>query len=155
MGTRFISIALLFALLLGIPFHGAGFALASEGEEEEHQLNVGPGKAVLEADKQKGLRLSEKAIKVAGLKTMAVASTNPIEVPISAVVFFQDFTGVYRGRDGWFKLIEMDLIKQTGTRVSFVSKDFARGDQIVVSGAAYLRATDMDIWGPQSDSCVD
>ena len=141
------KIVFIFVLILIFPALGS--------DKEAASLNTGPDKAVLEASKEKGLKLSAEAIKTINLKLEPVHSGGPIEVPTKSVIFFQDFTGVYRVRDGWFKLIEVELGTQDVSKVSFSSKEFNNGDQIVIEGSPYLRATDMDIWGPQSDSCVD
>ncbi len=123
-------------------------------EEATSSLNVGKNRAVREASMEDGLQLSERAIKSAGIQTQRV-SGGLLSVPRSAVVEFQDFTAVYRFRDGRFKAIEFDVVSKTSDRVSFTSGEFRSGDEIVTQGAAFLRATDMDIWGPQADTCVE
>lgn len=142
-------IFMVFALVVYSP------VLSADENGEGSKLNVGPSKAVLEADKEKGLRLSKQALENLRLKFQPVASGNVIEISQSAIVHFQDFTGVYRFRQNWFKLVEVDLLSTQNGKVTFQSKEFVSGDQVVVQGSSFLRATDMDIWGPQADSCVD
>lgn len=96
--------------------------------------SVGPGKAVEEAHEEKGIRLSAKALKRLGIKTIAVPQS-PSAYPASSLVKYQEETGVYRFQQGWFKLIPLD------------SPSFQRGDEIVISGAALLRAAELDAFG--------
>src|SRR5690349_2921574 len=83
--------------------HGPGGPHAEHDEEKEADAaNVGPDFAVLEADPDQGFRLSEKAMKALGVELEPLSDALPLE----SVVRFKDESGVYRWREGWFKLVE-------------------------------------------------
>ena len=115
-----------------------------EEGEEEASSGVGPGNAVTATDAEKGLQLSDEAVKTLGIKTQAVPEE--FTLPKSAIVTFKDETGVYRLRDGWYKLIEGEARPQ-GVLVRFIpqrKKDLRPGDTIVVEGAPLLRVAELD-----------
>lgn len=115
--------------------HGHG-----EPDEEESVGGVGKNNAVTAADEHDGIRLSEKAVEAMGIKT------SPYEggpIPDSAFVFYQDRVGVYRLREGWFKLVPLPASNQEGSGVP-ASGDLKAGDQLVVQGKGLLRAAELD-----------
>lgn len=112
---------------------------------------VGPDKAVLQADHDQGFRLSEKALANIGVKSVPVKGEGGNwTVPRSALVQFQDRTGIYRLRDGWFRHLDVSasvkgaeaLVKTAGLRT---------GDAVVTEGVGLLRATDLDLEGGEDD----
>jgi hypothetical protein len=112
--------------------------------EEEASSNVGHGNAVTAADKHVGLQLSPEALKTLGIKTQLLPAASGL--PKSAIVAFKDETGVYRLREGWYKLIEGHVQPQ-GNRVRFTphdNHDFRPGDHVVVEGVPLLRVTELD-----------
>lgn len=116
-----------------------------EGHEEgEASSSVGPGNAVTAADREKGFQLSDEAVKTLGIKTQD--APGEFILPKSAIVTFKDETGVYRLRDGWYKLIE-GVARPQGLLVRFIPHrkgDLRPGDQIVVEGAPLLRVAELD-----------
>jgi len=128
------------------------FAFAEEGEAPK--TRVGPGKAVLEATMENGIRLSEKAANNLELRLSPIQRNGTITIPTAALVKFQDFYAVYRKRDGWFKMIEVEPLVTNGTS-TVSSKDLKMGDEIVIENAELLRVVDLDVWGPEADACVD
>ncbi|MBK7546272.1 MAG: hypothetical protein IPI56_11110 [Elusimicrobia bacterium] len=115
-----------------------------EEGEEEASSGVGPGNAVTATDAEKGLQLSDEAVKTLEIKTQA--APEEFTLPKSAIVTFKDETGVYRLRDGWYKLIEGEARPQ-GVLVRFIpqrKKDLRPGDTIVVEGAPLLRVAELD-----------
>jgi hypothetical protein len=143
------------------PHHGQGdehseeTAHPEEGHEEgeeEVSSSVGPGNAVPEADAENGFKLSEKAVRTLELGLQAVRPQPTYTLPRSAVAYFKDEAGVYRLREGWFKLIEGDA-KTSGNQVVFTPKvAFRDGDQIVVKGVGLLRVADLDAFGGSGDA---
>ncbi len=101
---------------------------------EEVSGNVGPGKAIEEVHEETGIRLSAKALKRLGIKTIPI-SPNISAYPPLALVKYQEETKIYRQRQGWFKLVTMN------------PNSFQAGDEIVVSGAALLRIAELDAFG--------
>lgn len=115
-----------------------------EGEEEESSSSVGPGNAVTAANPETGFQLSEAALKTLGIRTQALLANNTF--PKQAIVYFKDETGVYRLRDGWYKLIEGDTEPQAN-RIRFTPhkrQDLRAGDQVVIEGVPLLRVTELD-----------
>ena len=131
------------------------FSFSAQGDESEApKSRVGPGKAVLEAKEADGIRLSEKAIRNLNLSFIPVEANSPSRLPVSALVKFQDFTAVYRKRDGWFKMVEVEP-RVLNEAVLISSKDLKPGDELVVENASLLRVVDLDVWGPEADACAD
>lgn len=128
-------------------------AFAEEADEGK-KGRVGPGKAVVEASEKDGLKLSEKALKNLELDFMAVLGGTNISVPASALVHFQDFSAIYRLRNGWFKMVEIEPTIR-GQMAQFNSKDISSGDQIVISNPGFIRVIELDVFGPEADACAD
>lgn len=142
----FLKYTLIFSTLL------PALALAEEGEAPK--ARIGPGKAILEATMENGIRLSEKAVKNLELRLSPIKQSGALSIPTSALVKFQDFYAVYRKRDGWFKMIEVEPQITNGSSV-VSSKELKMGDEIVIENADLLRVVDLDVWGPEADACVD
>jgi hypothetical protein len=114
------------------------------GEEEEFSSSVGPGNAVTAAEPKNGFQMSDEALKTLEIKTQPIPANDAF--PKEAIVSFKDEAGVYRLRDGWFKLIEGET-QPLGNRIRFTphkKKDLRPGDQIVVQGVPLLRVTELD-----------
>ncbi|MBX9767488.1 MAG: hypothetical protein K2X47_09480 [Bdellovibrionales bacterium] len=141
-------------IVLAIALMVPCFVFSDEDEGKIAKSRVGPGKAVLEASETEGLKLSEPAKANLTLDFQIVDSASPISVPESAIVYFQDFTAVYRERNGWFRMIEIEMVKAKD-RVQFASKDIQSGDRIVTRNPGLIRVIDLDVFGPEADGCVD
>src|SRR3990167_5264502 len=103
-------------------------------DEEESTGGVGPNNAVTAADEHEGIKLSPKATEFIGLKTEAYDGQM---IPKAALVFYQDKVGIYRLRDGWFKLVPVAFSLSESSIPQ--SADLRPGDQIVVQGTGLLR----------------
>lgn len=98
-------------LLSGLLFLSAAYSICF-AEEEVKSPASGPGKAVLEASKEEGIRLSEKAKATIGIKTIKVASN--FQIPGTALIHERGEFGVYVKRGEWFKYIEgIEDLKKT------------------------------------------
>ena len=131
---------------VGEESHADGDEEKVEGHEEaeEASSNVGPGNAVTAADPERGLQLSPEALQTLKIGSVSVPANGVI--PKSAIVTFKDEVGVYRLRDGWFKLVEGSA-KNRNTGVVFIphrSSDLRSGDSVVVHGAPLLRVAELD-----------
>lgn len=114
-------------------------------EEEAGEAKVGPGKAVVAANERDGLRLSEQALRALGLVVQEVKTRDVHAAPAESLVHFRDELGVYRLRDGWFKLLRIKPFDRPGKEVRFRTSELKPGDRIVVRGAAFLRAAELDL----------
>ncbi|MBI4396791.1 MAG: hypothetical protein HY548_06835 [Elusimicrobia bacterium] len=133
-----------FLLLAQPPLYAQNAHEDEHGEEETGVANVGPDSAVLEADPDRGFRLSEKARRTLDVEFKPASGL----LPKSSVVHFKDETGVYRVRDGWFKLIEGEA-EPHGHQVRFVPEhkgDLRKSDRIAVKGVPLLRVTELDVF---------
>ena len=138
-------------LLVTLVLFGVRFAHAEE--EGKAKDRIGPGKAVVAADEKQGIKLSQKAQKSLNL-TLANVNSSNVSVPAASLVSFQDFLAIYRVRDGWFRMVEIEPNIQ-GKVASFSSKDLRPGDQIVIGNGGLLRVVELDVFGPEADACAD
>ncbi len=120
-------------------------------EEEEGGARFGPGKAITAANKKDGIQLSEKAVKTLGLSYVAATGDGTFKLPFKTAVFFQDEVGVYRLKNGWHKLIEVQLISKTASEVVVKTAELKAGDQIAKDGVPLLRAAELEAWGGSGD----
>ncbi len=122
-----------------------------EHEEEECGGRVGPTKAIVEASKKTGIKLSEKAIKALDITTEPINSQNTHKLPLKSLVHFQEEVGVYRQREGWFKLIEVEVLSKNSTEVTVKTQNIKPGDDVAVTGVALLRVAELEAWGGSGD----
>ncbi len=127
--------------------HGHGHG----AEEEESAARAGPNFAITEANRKDGLKLSDKAIKTLELQYWSITSTQTHEIPSKAMVYFKDEAGVYRLRNGWFKLVETKPIRKSDTKVTLSTPELQAGDQIVINGVGLLRIAELEAWGGSGD----
>lgn len=131
--------------------HGEEGHGSEEEGAEESAGGVGPGKAITAASKRVGIKLSEKAIQALEIRWQPVQSTTTHQIPVQSLVMFQSEVGVYRLRDGWFKLAEGKIISRSELSVTFQSGEIRPGDQLVISGVPLLRVTELEAWGGSGD----
>lgn len=133
--------------------HGEGEEGGGHGdhEEEEGGTRFGPGKAITAANKKDGIQLSEKATKTLGLSHITATGTGTFKLPFKSAVFFQNEVGIYRLKNGWHKLIEVELISKTTTEVVVKSSELKSGDQVAKDGVPLLRAAELEAWGGSGD----
>jgi hypothetical protein len=114
---------------------------------KESNVRAGSHLAVEAANLTSGFRLNEKAKKNIGVVHQPLGSS-PYTLPASCLVYFGDQVGVYRFRQGWFKLVSISIDKKgPGNSVTFSGGAFQAGDEVAVQGAALLRVTEMDVFG--------
>ena len=129
---RLIAVAAL--LVLSIP----GFSAAEET----------PPQAAVEYSPEKGMRLTEPALRTLEVKTEPIgAPRERLQLPAGALIYSQDRVGVYRLREGWFKFIKVVLLGRPAARATVRAAELKAGDRVVTRGAALLRVAQMDIEG--------
>ncbi|MBC7690249.1 MAG: hypothetical protein H7222_00640 [Methylotenera sp.] len=121
----------------------SGWAEDSKEQASVPQLN----KAVTQTSKSEGFKLSAKAQETIGVRTIKVISDRSPLVSQTALVRTLGQIAVYRLRDGWFKLIPIELKDGKGPQVAVKSSELKPGDQIAVQGVALLRVSEMDAFG--------
>lgn len=113
---------------------------------EERPNGIGPDKAITNANKADGFKLSTIAFKKLEIKTSKIQSKNSIKVPSSSLVFFQSDVGIYRARSGWFKLIPIKILNKSNGEVTITSSEIKNEDEVVVNGSDLLRLADLNLW---------
>lgn len=141
----------LLAAMLVCYFLGAGGSSAGEEGGETGRARVGPGMAVLAANEKDGMRFSEAAVRRLGLTFLKATAAEVQPVPLKSVVFFRDEAGVYRARGGWFKLVEVEVVARSPREARIRTSELKQGDRIVVEGARYLRAAELEILGAEKE----
>ena len=132
--------------------HEDGEEHEEEGEEEEETGGrFGVGKAIVAASRKTGIQLSEKAVKSLGLSYTKLEGGSPFKVPLKCVVFFQKEVGIYRFKNGRYKLVEVELLSKTSTEATVKASELTSGDQIVKDGVPLLRAAELEAWGGSGD----
>ena len=119
---------------------------ATEVSKEKMPSGVGPGKAILEATKKEGLRLSEKALKNLEVVTAPIPSSGSLRLSLSSLIYSQSEVGVYRLRTGWFKYIEVKIISKTPTEAIVRTSELRPSDQVAISGGDLLKLADLNVW---------
>ncbi len=119
-------------------------ALSSSALELE---TSGHSKAVLEASVDSGFKLSDKALRSLQLKFQLVVPGKIQVVMPTTLVHHQDQVGVYRLRNGFYKLVSVHVANQVPNKISVECSDLKSGDQIVSQGVALLRVVDMEAFG--------
>jgi len=115
--------------------------------EEESTSSVGPDKGILAASKEKGISLSEAALKNFDIKTQTLLGPGPWTLPASAKVSALEEVNLYRLRDGHFKRIDFKELKKSTDTISVSSSDLKPGDSIVVNGVGFLRIAELAAFG--------
>ncbi|MGE4108435.1 MAG: hypothetical protein AB7F66_14610 [Bacteriovoracia bacterium] len=140
-----------FAVLVGFHAASATVVFASDEAKKSQSSN---SKAIEGAELEKGFRLRAQAAESLGVRFTLVGASQLVAEP-GGIVRFQDFTAVYRRRDGWVRMVEIEGAESADGKIHFSSKDFSAGDEIAIQGAPALRVIDMDLWGPKADACGD
>ncbi len=129
----------------------ASVASFSHAEEEaKAPPGAGPGKAVVAASKEEGIKLSERAMATIGIKTMRL-QTNFL-VPSSALVHERGEFGVYVKKGEWFKYVEVEADNPSSSSVKIESKKIQPGEEIVVSDVSLLRLGELNVWNTGGDN---
>ena len=121
--------------------------LVANVRSEENSGPVDSEKGVLEAVPEKGIRLSEKALKTLEISAAPLDGASSHRIPTTALVYYQDHVGVYRLRNGWYKLIEVKIEDKSPKSTLVRSAGLKPDDEIVVTGVALLRVAEMDAFG--------
>lgn len=120
-------------------------------ESERTAAHIGPGKAISAVSHDLGFSLSEKAKEALGIQYFKIEENSvSYFIPSSALVTYQEYQGVYRYREGWFKLLPLTSVRTSNPKLINIrasESELKSGDQIVVHGAGLLRVADLDAFG--------
>lgn len=110
------------------------------GGHEESSV-VGPEKGIIAKGKE-GFKLSPEAIKTMALETIAFNGTT-ISLDRKSIVFSKAEKSVFRLRNGWYKRVSVKLSEKTENSYIASSQELTTGDQIVISGAGFLKIAEV------------
>lgn len=103
---------------------------------------IGKGKAIEEVKDQDGFKLSNEALRSLNIKLESINSSE-FKISKQSLVTSKNQKGIYRYRDGFFKFLEIHILKEENGEYLVNCKDLKFGDQIVVSGVGLLRVADV------------
>lgn len=103
---------------------------------------IGKGKAIEEVKEQDGFKLSDEALKSLNVKLESINSSE-FKISKQSLVTSKNQKGIYRYRDGFFKFLEIKILKEESGDYLVKCNDLKFGDQIVVSGVGLLRVADV------------
>ena len=118
-----------------------------EGEEEEAGGSVGPDKGITEFSERNGFKLSPEALKNFDLKFIKLNGDGPWNLPKSALVHSGEETNLFRKRNDFFKRIDFETIKNSGTQLTIDSDDLREGDEVIIIGLGFLRIAELAATG--------
>lgn len=121
-------------------------------EHGEANPNIGHGKGIVEADPEKGFKISSEAFKNFEINMKTVNDPRSLVIPKEAVFSGLLERNIYRFRDGFFKRIDFQTRFKSGSEITISSSYLKPGDQIVVSGLGFLRIVELAAYGGVSDS---
>ncbi len=114
-----------------------------EDNEKEERPAYAKETAVIAVSHENGFQLSEKAKMTLGLGFLKLDGSPPWKIPAESLVVLQDHAGVYRLRDGWFKLVQVDVIGRSASELTIQCPDLKSPDAIVTQHVAHLRVADI------------
>lgn len=114
---------------------------------EEAGGSVGPDKGITEFSERNGFKLSPEALKNFDLKFIKLNDDGPWSLPKSALVHSGEETNLFRKRNDFFKRIDFQTIKNSGTQLTIDSDDLREGDEVVNIGLGFLRIAELAATG--------
>ena len=124
-------------------------------EKPERHARTGGHFAVTEFSKEDGFKLSEQSLKRLGISFSALKTEGAWTVPIQAMVKLKHTMGVYRRFDGWIAYVLVKQVKKDGATVTITSEDLQKGDEVAISGTAFLRMIEVDLNTDTVDGCAN
>lgn len=103
---------------------------------------VGPGKAIEEVSEAKGFKLSPEAITTLKVQLQSI-DKDQFAIKKDTLVTFQNKTGIYRFREGFFKFLPVTIMKQDKNNYFIQTSGFTTGDKIVTHPVGLIRITDV------------
>lgn len=127
--------------------HDRGEKESHEHDEDKASGNVGSDKGILEANEKRGFKLSPEAMKNFELKFMKLTGDGPWTLPKSVLVHSGEKVNLFRLRSGYFKRIDFQTLRKSGSELTVDSDDMREGDDIVLVGLGFLRIAELAAFG--------
>ena len=128
---------------------------ADHNEHSDHDDHgdegFGEGKAIVDVKNEgESFKLADEAISLLGLEYGTIKKSvikNVFIVPTKAIIYFNDEKGIFVKNSGWFKLVDVKLIKRNSNWSQVKSNSLSLGEKIVVSGTGLLRVAHLQASG--------
>lgn len=118
-----------------------------EEGEEEGSSNVGPDKGILEANERQGFKLSPEALKNFEVKSVKLTGDGPWTIPSTALIHSGNETNILRIRQGFFKSVDFEIVRRSGTSLVVDGDDLREGDEIALTGLGFLKTAELAAFG--------
>ena len=122
-----------------------------DGHGEHGDEGFGEGKAITEVRNEgESFKLADEAQSLLGLGYNTIkksVSNNVYIVPTKSIIYFNDEKGIFVKNNGWFKLVDVKLVKKDSKWSQVRSRDLSLGQKIVVSGTGLLRVAHLQASG--------
>lgn len=120
------------------------FVSKIHAEEDGHNEGdrFGVGKAIVAVNESKGFKLSKESISTLGIIFRKISGER-FEIDKDTLITSKDFKGVYRYKEGFFKVFPIQIQKEEKGRYWVTSRYLNPGDLIVVKSAGLLRVADI------------
>lgn len=122
---------------------------ADHDEKDEHADHdgedgkaVGAGKAITEIDDKKGFKLSPEAMRTLDVG-FQIVSGSEFTIATESLVSFKKVNGVYRYRNGYFKLVDVTILKTIKDGYQVKAPLVENGDQILNKAVGLVRIADV------------
>lgn len=117
---------------------------SDETDHDDHtdSKSIDKDKAIQEVNERNGFKLSPQAIDTLKIKFKNIEN-NIFTISKESLVVSKYDRGIYRYRDGFFKFIDVQIIKKDKLNHLVKIEDFEKGDQVVISGVKLLKVSDV------------
>lgn len=112
-------------------------------EGDEASPKIGPGKGILAYDEHTGMKLAPEAISAFEIKTVKLQGAGPWIIPDASRVLTGEDENIFRVRDGSFSRIDFKILEGRSGTLKISAPDLKAGDEIVTSGAGFLRVAEI------------
>ena len=112
--------------------------------QDATKSSEGTSKAITEFSSEFGIRLNPIVEKKIGLRVKKTRSLSTDSLSRSAIIFSKEFTGIYRQRSGWYKLIPVKIVGTDNNNILIKFEELKSEDMVVSDGAALLRVGELE-----------
>ncbi|MBS1960191.1 MAG: hypothetical protein JST80_12010 [Bdellovibrionales bacterium] len=102
------------------------------------------GKGIVSFDEHDGFELSAEARARFKIATAKLAGNGPWSISKRALVYTLDEVRVYVQKNGKIKSEDVRVVSKGKDTATIKAEHLSNGDEVVVSGAGYLRVAEMD-----------
>ncbi len=126
-------------------------SILAHGEASVGRPGVGADKGVIKADEDEGFVLHPSAAENFAIKIMPLKIGPNWTVPRQALVYSGLEIQVFRQRDGYWKTVDVKIVRKTAANVDISSSELKAGDQLAIDGIGFLKIIEQSVFGPASE----